>query len=133
VKSHQLAEALSTLAEALRAGPNLEVSRESLGSIFAGRVRSTDEIAVNLATLSAMARIQRAEWIAFVKEYQIPIDVRDKDASRDILGKLLRHLDENPEERTLLERRTAARSSNTSPELMKALNILLRNPGDRNP
>lgn len=131
MKTHDFAEAMMMLARVIRSGPDVELTRESLDRFLAPRPRNSDEIAVNLATLAALARIQKSEWISFVREYQIPIDLRARDASRDILGKLLRHLEDHPEERSRLERRTVARTAKESPELMKALTILLRDPKDR--
>lgn len=131
MKTHDLAEALTILAQALSAGPNIELSRVNFRDMFGPKPRNSDQLAVNLATLAALARIQKSEWIDFVHEYQIPIDLRDRDASRDILGKLLRHLEDHPEERSRLERRTVARTAKESPELMKALTILLRDPKSR--
>lgn len=54
-----------------------------------------------------------------------PIDVRPRDASRDIIGKLLKFLEENPDARNRLNHAAQKGRSETSPELARALQLLL--------
>jgi len=125
VKTHELARALEVLASVLRTGPDVGLSE--IFAIGSGPLpQSTDQIAVNLSTLSALSRVDRQQWLALIREYQFPIEFRPRDASRDILGKLLRFLERSPDARERLRKRTASSSQSGSPELLKALQTLLR-------
>jgi hypothetical protein len=126
MKTHELAEGLLVLAKSLKAAPNVDVSDLKEGLRIGSAVPSRASIAVNLATLAALSKIDKREWMAVVHEYQLPLEIRQRDASRDILGKLLSHLDSHPEEIEHLRRRAYAKPADASPELMKALSILLR-------
>ena len=127
MKSHELANALSTLSRILKSGPNVELSHLQFKETLAG-VQSTQALAVNLSTLVSLSNIDKSKWIDLINEHSFPIDVRPRDGSRDILGKLLSYLENNVEAQDKL-RATATRSSSTaSPELLKALSTLLRTP-----
>ena len=128
MKTYEFAQALTRLAKLLQSLPNTEMSE------FEERVKqtetriSTEGIAVNLATLAALSRIDKQQWVDFITEYRLPIMIRPtKDASRDILGKLLKYLENNPDAQERLKQRADSRSAEASPELMRALDVLLRN------
>jgi hypothetical protein len=87
---------------------------------------STSQIAVNLSTLAELARIDKSQWLSFVKDYSIPVEARPRDAARDILGKVLNYLESNPEARKQLKERATKRAAETSPELMRAFAFLLK-------
>lgn len=130
MKTHEFADALEHLIRILRQAPNADMS--SLGE----RLRPTTgsetnrRIAVNLSTLSALSRLDRGQWAAFVEDYSMPLQIRPRDASRDILGKVLRYLDENPSARQRLKDQAAGKEAPASPELMKALSLLLKEEND---
>lgn len=127
MKTHDLAKVLSQLVKLLRDGPNVEL--EHLGDILARSLGGdiSGRIAVNLSTLVELSRIDRKQWRAIISEHGFPIEIRQRDASRDILGKLLRYLEENPSARERLRASVAKRAGQASPELMRALDVLLRN------
>jgi hypothetical protein len=83
-------------------------------------------IPMALSTLVALSRFDKAQWLEIIDQYDFPIDIRPRDASRDILGKLLNHLEQNPESRNRLSVEAQKGRSDTSPELMKALQLLLK-------
>ena len=87
MKSHQLSRALRKLAEMLD-----RASDKDLEELFVTdhnpKPVSTSHIAVNLSTLAELARIDKQDWLAFIREYSLPIETRPRDAARDILGKL---------------------------------------------
>jgi len=125
MKSHQIAKELRTLADLLERGPD-----STLEELFVSdqnpRPVSSSHIAVNLSTLAELARIDKKQWLIFVREYHLPIETRPRDAARDILGKVLTYLDSNPEARRALKERATRRVSETSPELMRAFAFLLK-------
>lgn len=124
MKTHDLAAALEQLAKILRTGANIPLS-----SLRAGeeRTRSEREIAVNLSTLAELSKVDKSQWLQLIARYDLPIEARPRDASRDILGKLLRFLEEHPEDRRKFRNRVVhEQSSTSSPELLRALAVLMR-------
>ncbi|WP_417819049.1 hypothetical protein [Tritonibacter scottomollicae] len=125
MKTHEMAKALSELAKVLRAMPNVEA--QNLPKLLEGRKEGqTAEIAVSLSTLASLASYGKTEWVAVIKDFDLPIEVRPRDAARDVLGKLLTYLEENKEARVKLssEAKSRAKSSN---EVSSALQFLLKN------
>jgi hypothetical protein len=127
MKTHEVARALENLAKMLRSGPNRELS-EFQDEIIWGRQShlQPEEIKIGLSQLVALARVDKQQWISLIEEYGFPVDIRPRDASRDVLDKLLRYLEQDPDARNRLARSAAASSSKASPELMKALGALLK-------
>ena len=125
MNTHELARSLNVLARALRAGPKLELDRlNELIGYKSGIKLGSNEIRIGLDHLVALSRVDKRKWIDLINEYNFPINIRPRDASRDVLGKLLRYLEKTPEARKLLRRTTP--SDKASPELMKALASLLK-------
>ena len=75
--------------------------------------------------MAALSRIDKQQWCSFISEYQIPVDVRPRDASRDLIGKVLRYLDENRSAQRKLLNKSKRTREQVSPELIKALDLLL--------
>lgn len=127
MKTHDLAKALSTLAKILRAQPNVDLNEIDLTAKQPHQKTpssSKDEALAGLTTLANLSKIEKREWIDLIEKNQLPINVRSRDANRDVIGKLLRHLEQNPESRKQLTEE-AKKSTATSPQLSKALSILL--------
>ena len=125
MKSHELARGLRALADLLESAPDSDMNAMFI-SDRNPRPISTSQIAVNLSTLAELARLDKQQWLTFVREYNLPIEPRPRDAARDILGKVLTYLDTNPEARKALKERASKRVSETSPELMRAFAFLLK-------
>src|SRR5579872_622633 len=124
--THELARALGSLAAALRKAPDQTLDELSLNLGFGLRhVPDAKDIPVALSTLVALSDIDKNQWLNFIKEYDFPIETRPRDASRDILGKLLNYLERNPEARRRLAVSSQKDRSQTSPELLRALKTLL--------
>lgn len=126
MKTHELADVLESLAKLLRSGPNSTLGDVEIRDKLSRARDQSRHIAVNLATLSKLAEIDKQQWLTFIEEYQLPIDLRPRDAARDIIGKLLRYLDSHPEARKRIETPRTGKTDDESPELMKALSFLLR-------
>jgi hypothetical protein len=122
--SHDLASALLLLAKVLKAAPNVEISQLDF-SKRKERITTTQGLALNLSTLAELSRIERQQWASLIEEYQLPIELRPRDASRDILGKLLRYLEENADAREKLKKSATRGPVQASPEVMRALSSLL--------
>lgn len=125
MKTHELAATLIKVAKALNSMPNIDVSDFNQAFIRKPK-QSAAGIEVNIATLASLSRIDKRQWLDLIVSNRFPIDIRPRDASRDILGKLLKFLEETPEAVQHLKR---PRNVSASPELMRALDVLLK---DRN-
>ncbi len=127
MKTHDVAKVLAQLAKLLKTGPNVELDHlTSLPELGLNRPQSRDEALIGLSTLVNLAKIDKQQWIGIIKDNDLPIEMRPRDASRDILGKLLTYLDQNPEARKRVSESAKQRSSSVSPELTRALSILLK-------
>jgi len=124
MKTHELAKALTELAKALRAGPNVD-----LGSLRieepASRQVDSSAVPVALSTLAMLSEFGKDEWLEFIQEHSLPIEVRPRDAARDILGKLLKYLVNNPTARNRITHSPSKDRSSTSAELRRTLQLLM--------
>lgn len=125
MKSHELAHALSTLARLLRLGPNVELSQLEVTEAFSG-LRSKQDLALNIATLASLSSVDKSRWLELIQENGFPIEIRPRDGSRDVFGKLCSYLVANPQAQEQLKARAQRPTGKASPELMKALDILLK-------
>ena len=125
MKTHDLAKALRSLASLLEKAPNV-LLEDALVTTLAATKLNSSQMAVSLSTLVELSRVDKQQWLAFINDLGFPIEVRPRDASRDILGKLLSYLETNEAARERLKTKAASRGSEASPELMKALSSLLK-------
>jgi hypothetical protein len=125
MKTHEVARVLSLLAQTLRKGPNVTLEGLANLSTLSGKPK-TSELPVALSALVALSKFSKPQWEAVIKEYKLPIQVRPTESTRDVVGKILRHLEQDAESRRRL--RTAAQKArpDISPELMNALDFLLK-------
>jgi len=125
MRTHELARALNSLARALRNLPDMEI--DQIGTLHTtGSEMGNESIALGLTTLNALSEVDKQQWRDFIDEHNFPIDIRPRDASRDIIGKLLTFLQANPTARNRLEKSAKNTRSSTSPELQRALQALLK-------
>ncbi len=126
MKTHDLAKALAQLGKVLRGLPNQEV--DSLGDALSARTQTpTAEIGISLSALAALSKYNKVDWENVVREFELPIELRSRDAARDIMGKIINYLAENDAERERVARESRAASSGTPSELSNALKFLLSN------
>lgn len=126
MKTHDLAKALETLARILRGSPNVPIDEMSPVNFIPRKPPEPSEIPLALGTLVSLADIGKLQWIEFIKANGFPIEVRPRDAARDVVGKLLRYLEQSPEARNKITNVAERSRSQTSPELQKALDFLLK-------
>ncbi len=126
MKTHDLATIFLQLSKILRGGPNIELDDLHLSSFSATRLKGTGDIAIGLHTLVNLSRIDKRQWTTLIEENSFPIQVRPRDASRDVLGKLLSYLENDSDARERLRQNIAKKQSQASPELLKALSTLLK-------
>jgi hypothetical protein len=124
MKSHIFAGALVIWAEKLKAGPNVEISDLTLATNQQPAPLSTQNMTVGLSLLLQLSKVNKQEWAQFVREHSIPINVEQRDSSRNVLGKLLNYLENHPEARKNVNAKSLS-SGETSPKLAKALQVLM--------
>lgn len=124
MKTHDLAKALESLARVLRRAP--DTTLDELTSLSPRRKPESSEIPLALSTLVGLADIDKSQWLKFIQANGFPIDIRPRDASRDVVGKLLRYLEQSPEARKKITTVAERARSQTSPELQRALDFLLK-------
>ncbi|MES0098637.1 hypothetical protein [Mesorhizobium sp. M0019] len=125
MKTHDIAKILNTLAQALRKAPNQTLDELSEPKPARAPVDAKD-VPMALSTLLALSEFDKSQWQQFITDFRLPIEVRPRDASRDILGKILTYLEKNPAARKSMSNAARHSPSDTSPELMRALQFLLK-------
>jgi hypothetical protein len=125
MKSHDLAQALTTLARVLKSGPNVDLGQLRLRDAFGGP-QSSQQLALNLSTLVSLSSVDKSKWMEIIREHNFPIEVRPRDGSRDIFGKLCAYLEANPLAQEQLKASASRSTNKSSPELMRALSTLLK-------
>lgn len=141
MKTHELAKALTHLSRVLRAGPNVDFEELTNLSTYltqprqakpAREVMGTREKAekgAGLALLAEMASYSKQELLDLATYLGIPVEVRKADAVRDVLGKIIKYIQDNPDFRNRVvhdvnEKEPATRTSS----LVRALAILMNQP-----
>lgn len=124
MKSHELAQALITLARLIKSGPNVELAQLKVREVFESH--SNRDLALNLSTLVSLSSVDKQRWMELIRENGFPIEIRPRDASRDIFGKLCAYLEKNPQAQERLKANVTKTSGKSSPELMRALATLLK-------
>lgn len=141
MKTHDLAKALTHLSRVLRAGPNVEFEELTNLSTYLSQprpgrtVRETNDKrdqadkGTGLALLAEMASYSKQELLDLVDYLRIPIEVRKADAVRDILGKTLKYIQDNPDFRDRIVHDVDHKGSGTrTSSLARALTILMNQP-----
>ena len=125
MKTHEAARLLSLISHALRKGPDVDLQ----DMVFNPSKRSKPNpstIPVALSALIALSKFDKTQWRAVIEEFHFPIQVRSTESTRDIVGKILRLLEKDPDARMRLKQSAQRSKSDVSPELMNALNFLLK-------
>jgi hypothetical protein len=141
MKTHELAKALTHLSRVLRAGPNVNFEELTNLSTYASQprtARATRELVektemtdkgTGLVLLAQMANYSKMELLDLANHLGIPVEVRKADAVRDVLGKILKYIQENPGFRDIIVHRIDEKESATkTSSLARALAILMNQP-----
>lgn len=133
MKTHELAKALTHLSRVLRAGPNIELDDLVNLSTYADAKptrakrddRETGEKGAALALLSEMSNYSKKELADLAQSLGIPVEVRPAYSVRDVLGKILNYISENPDVKLRLAAPPPSLQSPKSSSLARALSILI--------
>jgi tRNA G10 N-methylase Trm11 len=122
--THQLAKQLRLLASLLQSGPDVPMQElrsildlKSLSYGVSNRERGF------FSALDSLGKVSKRDLVEFIQANGIPLDFRSRDATRDILDKLIRFISEHPEAQKRLKKRI--RDIPEASPLRKALDILL--------
>lgn len=124
MKTHDLSKALQQLSKILRAMPNQDMS--DLGSSLSSE-KQPQNVGISLSALAALSKYNKLDWERVVRDFELPIDIRPRDASRDVMGKIITYLAENDAERERVARKSNGPHSEAPSELSNALKFLLSN------
>jgi hypothetical protein len=125
MKTHDLAKALGQLSKMLRALPNQELS--DLGATLSRSGLGTSvDVGISLSALASLSKFEKSDWEKVVREFELPVDLRPRDAARDVMGKILTYLADNDSERQRVAMKSRVASDEPS-ELSNALRFLLTN------
>jgi len=131
MKTHELAKALNHLSRVLRAGPNIELDGLANLSTYVDQPRpkkasrDTVDKGAALVLLAQMAQYSKRELIDLAQFLNIPLEIRSADAVRDVLGKILKYIQDNPTVQDRLLSSASSKQPDSIPPLAKALAILM--------
>ena len=127
MKTHDVARALSTLAKTLRDSSNAELATVTIQSKDDGGPISSvsADAPAALSVLLALSAYSKDQWRTLIKELELDVTVKTTDSIRDILGRVLKYLGDNKDVQAKVLETAQKSQQGTSPELMKALSILL--------
>lgn len=137
MKTHELAKALTQMSRVLKAGPNIEFEElTNLSTYLSAKkpARSAPRKAVDasitdqgagLALLAQMANYKKQDLIGLAEALDIPLEIRPADAVRDVLGKILKYINDNPEVKERLGQTDTHRMPEATSSLTQALSLLM--------
>lgn len=134
MRSHELATQLTKLAKVLKQGPDFDLDFANSADSFYRKMYANERnerfsqggnLPIALEALLSLSSIDKTEWANLILDLGLPIEIRPRDASRDLLGKVLSVLERDPVARDQLKHLTKHSNSRASPELMRALSSLL--------
>lgn len=131
MKAHELSKALLALSKILKSGPDIDVedwsilSKSTSPSNKSSNLKESD-IPSALYTLVKLNDVSKSQWLSLISEYDIDVEIRPRDANRDIVGKILNYLAANPIARENLLKTGSRKNVSESTELANALNLLLK-------
>lgn len=125
MKTHDLAKALTQLGKLLRTLPNQDL--EDLGSTLSKSASGPSaDVGISLSALASLSRFNKSDWEKIARDFELPVDLRPRDAARDVMGKILTYLAENDAERKRVAMKSRVDADEPS-ELSNALRFLLSN------
>jgi hypothetical protein len=118
--------ALHRAASMLLDAPNSDLDDLRVSRLTSRTRRTPGSIPIGLGALLALSQIDKSEWVEFIEDSRLPIEVRDRDASRDIVFKVAKYLEDNQDARKSMMRTVRKSNQEASPELVRALKAILR-------
>lgn len=131
MKTHDFAEALKLFANILKKSPNMDLSElgifdTSFTKISNKNSTQKNDLPIALNALISIKDFSKQDWINFIEEFQMEIEISARDSSRNILGKVLHYLENNPELRQKIKKKSENKDVIASESLLKAFSSLLK-------
>jgi len=133
MNTHDLARQLRDMASLLEKSPPVEIGRQfgrtvtgQGGAPESSKAKPRKSETSSLKLLIELSNYSKKEWLELVRSLGLNVDVRPRDASRDIMGKVLSALEDQPDAIERLQKSVRNRESHGSPELANALSFLLK-------
>lgn len=131
MKAHDVAKALTHIARVLRAGPNVELGE--IGNLEThattnrapSKKEGTGEKGAALAVLAELSQFKKNELIELIEALGLNVEVKTTDSVRDLLGRTLKHIADNPSVKQNLASANRSQGQSSSSTLSRALAILL--------
>lgn len=126
MKTHDFAKSLNLMAKILRAGPNIELSEYSeSGGHPSMQSRQEDDLPSALMVVSVLAKFRKSDWVEVIQDYGLDIETKKTDSVRDLLGRFISYMANNPDEVARFTGEVQTKSVAPSDDLSEALSILL--------
>jgi len=134
MNTHDLARQLRDMANLLEKAAIVELNGETVDSAASlisdptvlpkAKHRKPDTSSLKL--LIQLSNYSKKEWLDLMRMLGLTVDIRPRDASRDLMGKVLKALEDQPDAIERLQKSVRNRESHGSPELANALSFLLK-------
>ena len=121
MKTHELADSLITLAQVLKAGPNLVLPNWCAPPLSNNPEMDPSTAARNLSTLAALSQVTKEEWKELLAEWGLPVEVKASYSIRDLVGNVLKYLEENPDAVRKMHKGTARKNKKLASQLVEPL------------
>ena len=125
MKTHDLAKALTQLGKLLRTLPNQDLDDLS-STMSSSSSGPSAHVGISLSALASLSKCSKSDWEKIAHDFELPVELRPRDAARDVMGKILTYLAENDAERKRIAMKSRATTGEPS-ELSNALKFLLSN------
>jgi hypothetical protein len=125
MRTHEFAESLLALARLLKSGPDTELAALSLPPPVEANGTDPSAFARSVTTMAALSRMPKAEWRRFIQDWKLPVEVKNSDSVRDLVGRLFNFLDEHPDALRRIHKDATKKNKKASAELMEAFSVLL--------
>lgn len=125
--THEVADMLMALAKLLKRmpdGPMNDLVPITVGRRDSGQ--STSDKATALLSLIAFSKFSKREWVELIHDLDLPITPIPTDSSRDLMGKIIKFLSENPIYQNKLLNIAKSSDNGKSSELLKTLSLLVK-------
>lgn len=129
LSTHEMADLLVMLARILRSMPEGPLEEELHRARFRDRERKFAAYSEPsaLVALVGFSKFTKSDWVNFIHEMDLPINIDPKNASRDLMGKIVSYFADHPEGRARLKNMSRrGGKGDASQALLDAFSVLMR-------
>lgn len=129
LSTHEMADLLVMLARILRSMPEGPIEEELHRARSRDRERKFAAYSEPsaLVALVGFSKFTKGDWVNFIHEMDLPISIDPKNASRDLMGKIVSYFADHPEGRVRLKNMSRRGvKGEASQALLDAFSVLMR-------